>query len=408
MKFGETKNRGVTVFYSGVFNLPWWGYALVALALTHVTIVGVTIYLHRHQTHRALDLHPAVSHFFRFWLWLTTGMVTREWVAVHRKHHAKVETPEDPHSPQVYGIGRVLFFGVFLYVKAAHDRETLEKYGHGTPNDWLENNLFSRFPKSGVVVMALAGILLFGTLPGLAIFAVQMIWIPLWAAGVINGAGHYWGYRNFPVENASTNIVPWGILIGGEELHNNHHAYPTSARLSSRWFEFDIGWMYIRLMEMLRLAHVRHVAAMPHIDPDKTICDTKTVEALIRNRYYVLARYTQAVRQVCMKQVAKLKGSAAEGEEQVDARSLWNFRRWLRLYTWDLTAHHPIELESVLNKDPLLQTVYSMRDDLSKLWERSSASTDQLVEQLREWCRRAEASGIDPLRQFSRDIVSLA
>ncbi len=395
--------------YSGVFNLPWWGYALIALALTHVSIIAVTIYLHRHQTHRALDLHPAVSHFFRFWLWLTTGMVTREWVAVHRKHHAKVETPEDPHSPQVYGISRVLFFGVFLYVKAAHDRETLEKYGHGTPNDWLENNLYSRFPKSGVVAMALAGILLFGALPGLTVFAVQMIWIPFWAAGVINGAGHYWGYRNFPVENASTNIAPWGILIGGEELHNNHHAYPTSARLSSHWFEFDIGWMYIRLMEMLRLAHVRHVAAMPRIDPDKTMCDTKTVEALIRNRYYVLARYTQAVRQVCMKQVAKLKGSAdGDGEEQVDAHSLWNFRRWLRFYTWDLKAHRPIELESVLNKDPLLQTVYSMRDDLSKLWERSSASTDQLVEQLREWCRRAEATGIDPLRQFSRDIVSLA
>jgi stearoyl-CoA desaturase (delta-9 desaturase) len=223
----------------------------------------VTIFLHRHQTHHALDLHPVVSHFFRLWLWLTTGMVTREWVAVHRKHHAKVETPEDPHSPQIYGIFRVLFLGVFLYVKAAHDRETLEKYGHGTPEDWIERNLYSRFPKSGPVVMALADVLLFGALPGLAIFAVQMVWIPFWAAGVINGLGHYWGYRNFPVENASTNIVPWGILIGGEELHNNHHAYATSAKLSSRWYEFDIGWMYIRILEMLGLAHVRHVATSP-------------------------------------------------------------------------------------------------------------------------------------------------
>ena len=397
------------MLYSGFFDLSWWGYALIALALTHVTIVAVTIYLHRHQTHRALDLHPAIGHLFRFWLWLSTGMVTREWVAVHRKHHAKVETPEDPHSPQVYGIDRVLFLGVFLYVKAAHNRETLEKYGHGTPYDWLETNLYSRFPKSGVVVMALTDILLFGALPGLLIFAVQMIWIPFWAAGVTNGLGHYWGYRNFPVENASTNIVPWGILVGGEELHNNHHAYPTSARLSSRWFEFDVGWMYIRLMEVLHLAHVRHVAAMPRIDPDKTVCDTKTVEALIRNRYYVLARYTQAMRRVCMKEVAKLKGSAgAENKEHPDARSLWNFRRWLRFYNWDLKARTPIDLQSVLNKDPLLQTVYSMRDDLSKLWARSTAPTDQLVEQLREWCRRADASGIDPLRQFSRDIARLA
>jgi stearoyl-CoA desaturase (delta-9 desaturase) len=220
--FVET-GEGAIVFYSGVFDLTWWGYAVVALALTHVTIIAVTIFLHRHQTHRALDLHPIVSHFFRFWLWLTTGMVTREWVAVHRKHHAKVETTEDPHSPQIYGIGRVLFLGVFLYVKAAHNRETVEKYGHGTVQDWIERNLYSRFPKSGVVVLALADILLFGALPGLAIFAVQMIWIPFWAAGVINGVGHYWGYRNFPVENASTNIAPWGILIGGEELHNNHH-----------------------------------------------------------------------------------------------------------------------------------------------------------------------------------------
>jgi stearoyl-CoA desaturase (delta-9 desaturase) len=395
--------------YPGIFDLPWWGDALVVLALTHVTIIAVTIYLHRHQTHHALDLYPAVSHFFRFWLWLTTGMVTREWVAVHRKHHAKVETPDDPHSPQVYGIARVLLLGVFLYVRAAHNRETLEKYGHGTPDDWIENNLYSRYPKSGVVIMALADVLLFGTLPGLAMFTVQMIWIPFWAAGVINGAGHFWGYRNFPVENASTNIVPWGILIGGEELHNNHHAYASSARLSSRWFEIDAGWMYIRLLEMLGLATVRHVATLPRLDPDKTICDRKTLETLIQNRYYVLARYTQAVREVCMKEVNKLKdGAGFRGKAAVDPRTLWNFTRWLRFHTWDMRAHHPIDLQPVLNEDPLLQTVYSMRHDLSQLWARSTASADQLLEELREWCRRAEASGIDPLRNFSRDIVRLA
>ena len=401
--------NGESVFYSGVLNLPWWAYVLIVLALTHITIIAVTIYLHRHQTHRALDLHPAISHFFRLWLWLTTGMITREWVAVHRKHHAKVETAEDPHSPQVYGIGRVLFFGVFLYVKEAHDHDTLAKYGRGTPNDWIERNLYSRIPKSGVVVMALVNLLLFGALPGLAIFAVQMIWIPFWAAGVVNGGGHYWGYRNYPVEDASTNIVPWGILIGGEELHNNHHAYARSAKFSSRRFEFDIGWVYIRIMEMLGLANVRHVATMPTIDPDKKTCDSKTIEALVQNRYYVLARYTRAVRDVCMKEVLKLRHRTdADGKPALDSRSLWDLRRWLHFNTWNLKARQPIDLESIMKKDPLLQTVYSMQHDLSRLWARSTASTDQLVEQLREWCRRAEASGIEPLRQFSRDLVQLA
>ena len=398
------------MFYSGVFHLPWWGYALIALGLTHVTIIAVTIYLHRHQAHRALDLHPVVSHFFRFWLWLTTGMVTREWVAVHRKHHAKVETPDDPHSPQVYGIWRVLFLGVFLYVKAAHDRETLEKYGHGTPNDWIERNLYSRYPKSGVVVMALVNLMLFGALPGMAIFAVQMIWIPFWAAGVINGAGHYWGYRNFPVENASTNIVPWGILIGGEELHNNHHAYATSAKLSSRWYEFDIGWMYIRLMEMLGLAHVRHVATIPRIDPHKTACDTQN-DRNARSQSLLRARPLHPRRSQDLHAGSRHTETQNAHRRQrriLDARTLWNFRRWLRFNSWDLKARRPIDLEPVLEKDPLLQTVYSMRSDLSKLWARSTASTDQLVEQLRDWCRRAEASGIDPLRQFSRDLIRLA
>jgi stearoyl-CoA desaturase (delta-9 desaturase) len=395
--------------YPGIFDLPWWGDVLVAVALTHVTIIAVTIYLHRHQTHHALDLHPTVSHFFRFWLWLTTGMVTQEWVAVHRKHHAKVETPEDPHSPQVYGIGKVLFLGVFLYVKAARDHETVEKYGHGTPDDWVEKNLYARYSKWGVVVMAVADLMLFGALPGLAIFAVQMVWIPFWAAGVINGAGHFWGYRNFPVENASTNIVPWGVLIGGEELHNNHHAYARSARLSSRWFEIDVGWMYIRLLEMLGLACVRHIATVPRLDPDKTICDRKTLEALIQNRYYILARYTQAVRHVCMTQVNKLKRGTPSGDKAaVDSLALLNFRRWLRFDTWDRRAHHPLDLGPVLQKDPLLRTIYSMGHDLSQLWLRSTASADQLLEELREWCQRAEASGIDSLRTFSREIVRLA
>ena len=253
------------MLFSGVLGLPWWGCVIAALALTHVTIVAVTVFLHRHQAHRALDLHPAVSHFFRLWLWLTTGMVTREWAAIHRKHHAKVETPEDPHSPQVLGINRVLWGGVLLYVKESRNRDTVARYGHGTPDDWLERTVYSRHVKLGLTLMGLADVAFFGIVPGALIFLTQIVWIPFWAAGVINGIGHFWGYRNWPTGDASTNILPWGILIGGEELHNNHHAYTTSAKLSSKWYEFDIGWMYIRMLEMLGLAKVNRVAPVPRV-----------------------------------------------------------------------------------------------------------------------------------------------
>ncbi|MFL6712717.1 MAG: acyl-CoA desaturase, partial [Sulfurifustis sp.] len=227
---------------TGVVSLPWWGYVLVALVFTHITIASVTIYLHRHQAHRALDLHPVVSHFFRFWLWLTTGMITKEWAAVHRKHHAKVETPDDPHSPQQWGIRKVLWDGTSLYRVASKDGEILAKYGHGTPDDWIERHLYSRRNTWGIASMLVINLVLFGPI-GLTIWAVQMAWIPFFAAGVINGIGHYWGYRNYEVQDASRNIVPWGILIGGEELHNNHHAYPSSAQLSNKWWVFDIGWL---------------------------------------------------------------------------------------------------------------------------------------------------------------------
>jgi stearoyl-CoA desaturase (delta-9 desaturase) len=390
---------------SGIFDLQWWGYLLIALALTHVTIAAVTIFLHRHQTHRALDLHPAISHFFRFWLWLTTGMVTKEWVAVHRKHHAKVETSEDPHSPQIHGIARLLWTGVFFYVRASRDRETIEKYGHGTPNDWLETHIYTRCPFCGVVLMALADLVAFGIGPGSLIFAVQMIWIPLWAAGVINGGGHYWGYRNYPVEDASTNLVPWGILIGGEELHNNHHAHPTSAKLSSAWYEFDIGWMYIRLLETLGLARVRRIAPAPQFSPGKTECDADTVKAIVTHRHYVLAQYTRAVRDVCRQEISKLKQHAVTRVgDGIDARNLF---RWLRLHTWDRKARRPITLDLRVRKNTLLHTVYSMRQELSALWSRSSISTDQLLKQLRDWRERAESSGIAALREFAQRLPQL-
>jgi stearoyl-CoA desaturase (Delta-9 desaturase) len=277
----------LNLLFSGVFDLPWWGYVLVALGLTHITIVSVTVFLHRCQAHRALDLHPVASHFFRLWLWMTTGMVTKEWAAIHRKHHAKCETADDPHSPQVLGLRKVLFQGTELYRRESRNAETLERYGHGTPDDWLERNLYTGHSMLGIGLMMVIGIVLFGPI-GITIWAVQMAWIPFWAAGVINGIGHFWGYRNWTTEDASTNIVPWGIIIGGEELHNNHHAYATSAKLSNKWYEFDIGWMYIRLLEAFGLAQVKKVAPTPRFTEAKAV-DSETLQAVITHRYDVLA-----------------------------------------------------------------------------------------------------------------------
>lgn len=282
---------------SGLIDLPWWGYIVVTLVLTHITIASITIFLHRHQAHRALDLHPIPSHFFRFWLWLTSGMVTKEWAAIHRKHHAKCETLDDPHSPQIYGIKKVLLEGSELYRKESKNLETLDRYGHGTPDDWIERNVYTKHSVAGVASMLIIDVVLFGPI-GITIWAVQMLWTPVMAAGVINGVGHYWGYRNFRAEDASRNIVPWGILIGGEELHNNHHAYPTSAQLSNKWFEFDIGWMYIRILEMMGLAKVKKIAPKLNLNESKTACDLDTLQAVIAHRYEVLAKYTQSLKAI--------------------------------------------------------------------------------------------------------------
>jgi stearoyl-CoA desaturase (delta-9 desaturase) len=395
---------------SGLFDLQWWAYPLIALGLTHATIAAVTVYLHRHQTHRALELHPSVSHVFRFWLWLSTGMVTREWVAVHRKHHARCETPLDPHSPQVFGIARVLWGGVFLYVREARDREVLERYGRGTPNDWIETHVYSRCPYCGIAIMGLIDMVAFGVAGGLLVFAIQMVWIPFWAAGVINGLAHYWGYRNYPVEDASTNLFPIGVLIGGEEFHNNHHAHPTSAKLSSAWYEFDIGWMYIRLLETVGLAKVSRKAPLPHFSPDKTECDAETLQAVITHRYYVLAQYTRSVRNACRREIRHLNRIAPQRTAAgIDANSAAELMRWLRLHTWDRKARRPLAFGPALSQAQLLRTVYSMRQELSALWNRASAtrSADQLLEQLRDWRARAESSGIAALREFARRLPHL-
>jgi len=384
------------ILFSGVFDLPWWGVALFALGLTHITIASVTIFLHRHQAHRALDLHPLPSHFFRFWLWLTTGMVTKEWAAIHRKHHAKCETAEDPHSPQIFGINRVLWGGVFLYVKEAYNHETMERYGHGTPDDWIERHLYSRFAVLGLTLMGLIDVVLLGIVPGVLVLATQIVWIPFWAAGVINGIGHFWGYRNWGTEDASTNIVPWGILIGGEELHNNHHAYATSAKLSNKWYEFDIGWMYIRILEALGLAKVKKVAPTPRFTEAKAV-DSATLQAVITHRYDVLATYAKSLKRTYTEELGKLRRFAPH-----DAHVLQSLKRWLHRDERSLCETERADLNKGLAKSRALHTVYSMRAELVSLWERSSASREQLVRQLQDWCHRAEASGICHLEEFSR------
>lgn len=384
----------LSLFDLPLWNLSWWQYVLITLAMTHVTIAAVTIFLHRSQAHRALDLHPVVSHFFRFWLWMTTGMVTKAWTAIHRKHHAKCETPEDPHSPQVLGLKKVFFEGSELYRAEAKNLETLEKYGHGTPDDWLERKLYTPHSGKGIVLMLLIDIALFGPI-GLTIWAVQMAWIPITAAGIINGVGHFWGYRNFKCEDASTNIVPWGIIIGGEELHNNHHAYGTSAKLSSKWYEFDIGWLYIRMMETVGLSKVRKVAPVVRWQPAKPMVDLSVLQSVITHRYDVMTRYARL-----MNKQAKL--------HLPHGVNIGKLRKWLHLEPAALKQDEKAEIEKALSKNDVLAKLYQMRLELVEIWGRSTLPKEQLVGKLQDWCQRAEASGIEALREFSFRLKSYA
>lgn len=374
---------------SGFFDLPWWSLLLITLVLTHITIASVTLYLHRGQAHRALDFHPAVAHFFRFWLWLTTGMNTKEWVAVHRKHHAKVDTAEDPHSPQTHGIKKILFTGVMLYIEEAKDLQTMSRYGAGTPQDWLEDKIYTPLPKLGLVMMALANMGLFGVVPGLLMFAVQLAWIPFWAAGVINGVGHYLGYRNFDCADASRNLSPWGILIGGEELHNNHHAHPTSAKLSFRSHEFDIGWLYIRLLQAVGLATVKKVAPRPVLMLPQAQCGPTTLQAIVLNRYSVLREYAKM-----------LKEASARELDSGSYRRLKSV--WMRLGSADLCETETSRIALAMQRSPTLQKLAAYRAELCGLWEDSSATEAQLTERLNAWCKRAEESGLASLSRFSQ------
>ncbi|HUH61127.1 MAG TPA: fatty acid desaturase [Candidimonas sp.] len=385
---------------AGILQLSWWQVALVALVLTHITIVGVTVFLHRSQAHRGLDLHPAVMHFFRFWMWLTTGMVTKEWVAIHRKHHAKCEREGDPHSPVVFGLGKVFFQGAELYREEAGNAETLKRFGHGTPDDWLERNVYTRHSLMGILLMLGIDLALFGVL-GLTVWAVQMAWIPFWAAGVVNGIGHAWGYRNFASPDTSTNVSPWGIIIGGEELHNNHHAYGTSAKFSAKWYEFDLGWGYIQILRFFGLAKVKKLAPKLKLQPAKVSVDAQTLQGVITHRYEILARYAELVKKAATEELDRLKPTRQEGSADCGFTLLSRAKEWLTRTDDSLEPAQLAQVESILATNQSLSTLVQMRRELTRLWESSSASSEQLLADLQGWCQRAQQSGIDGLEQFA-------
>jgi stearoyl-CoA desaturase (delta-9 desaturase) len=378
----------------GAWSLNWWQIILFTLLLTHITMISVTVYLHRHQAHRALDLHPLPAHLFRFWLWLTTGQVTKEWASIHRKHHAKCETVDDPHSPVVYGIRKVLLEGAELYRAESKVKETMDRYGHGTPDDWIERNVYTRYSWQGVGLMLIINLFLFGAL-GLSVWAVQMMWTPIMAAGIINGAGHYWGYRNFEAPDASTNISPWGILIAGEELHNNHHTYPTSAKLSVKPYEFDIGWMYISILQMAGLAKAKKTPPKAAYGDIRPVADRNTLEALIANRYEIMAAYAKGMRVALQSEVQTLQSRSAN-TALIKAVKVWAHRDEEKV-----PAAVVADLAAARKALPALDKMVVMREELRQLWLNTALSRDQLVANLAAWCHRAEESGIAALRDFS-------
>ncbi|WP_133136641.1 DesA family fatty acid desaturase [Legionella rowbothamii] len=382
----------------GYLNLSFWGYVVAVLVLTQITIAAVTLYLHRYQTHRALTLHPIVSHFFRLWLWLTTGMVTADWVAIHRKHHATTDVEGDPHSPVVLGIKKVFWEGAELYRAARKDREMVAKYSHGTPTDWIERNIYSRYSASGVVLLFLINLFFFG-LPGITIWAIQMMWIPFHAAGVINGIGHYWGYRNYECRDAATNIIPWGFWIGGEELHNNHHTFASSAKFSVKWWEFDIGWMYIRILSFFGLARVKKLPPKLAMDAGKLQVDIDTVKAVISNRFQVMSNYYKGVIRPILKQ-ERINSDASRETKKMLARAGSLLRREDSL----LSSKAKARLSDLLEAREQLRVVYAYKQSLQNVWLKTAATQKELIDALQQWCRQAEESGLEVLKQFAQQL----
>jgi len=379
---------------NGILDFGVWQKVGITLLMTQITIVSVTLYLHRHSAHNSLDLHPALAHFFRFWLWLTTAQNTKEWTAIHRKHHAKCETKDDPHSPVVKGLSTVLLQGAELYKEEASNAETLKRFGQRTPEDWIERNLYTPHKLKGIALMAVLDLLFFGV-AGITIWAVQMIWIPLFAAGVINGLGHSWGYRNFECKDAATNISPWGLLIGGEELHNNHHTYPNSAKLSVKPWEFDIGWFWIQVFSAAGLAKARHVAPIAKLDTTKKELDKDSLMAIMHNRFHVLSEYH---RNVMLPAIREHKQSLVDQEREL-------YRKAKRLLTREpklIREKELSRLDDMLEQSPVLKTVYEKCLELQDIWKRHPGSRFQeKLHELLDWCKEAEQSGIASLEEFA-------
>ena len=384
-------------WWYGIVGLNPWGAILYTLVVTHVTIVSVTVYLHRFSAHRALELHPGLQHFFRFWLWLTTGMVTVEWTAIHRKHHVTTETEDDPHSPRIHGLRAILFRGTEFY-RAGATADTVDRYGKGTPEDWLERNVYSRFLFTGIVIVAVADIVLFRSI-GIVVFGVQMLWIPFFAAGVINGVGHFWGYRNFECPDAATNIVPWGILIGGEELHNNHHTYPNSAKLSVRRWEIDLGWLWIRCFQLLGLAKPLYTGPVVERVIGKKQIDMDTTWAVLNDRFEVMARYAEEV-----------VGPLVEEEyRRADKATRQMLKRAKSILCREETLIKEVErqrLSRIVDNIPVLATIYEMRIELQAVWSKRGGNGDELLIAFKEWCSTAEATGIQALGDFVVELKS--
>lgn len=382
----------------GILNLSLWGYIVALLILTHITVISVTLYLHRCQTHRGLDLHPIISHFFRFWLWLTTGQETKKWVAIHRKHHARCETAEDPHSPQILGLKKVFWEGAELYRAESKNAETLRIYGNGTPDDWMERHVYTKHSRRGVALMFVLDLLLFG-IPGITIWAIQMMWIPLFAAGFVNGVGHYWGYRNFECPDEARNILPIGLFLGGEELHNNHHTYGTSAKFSIKWWEVDLGWGYINVFKALGLAKIRRVAPRPLVVKGKTHMDIDTLKTLISIRFQVMAHYKDDVLIPVLQE--EMRKATATGKA-ILSRAKTALVRERSL----VDAESKKTLVTALESRTTLQQVYQYREKLQDIWEWTAASPKELLDALQDWCRQAEATGIEALREFALQLQS--
>jgi len=385
----------VKLLSEGLLGLSPWTVLVILLVCTIVTVLSVTIYLHRSQAHRGVDLHPVISHFMRVWLWMSTGMNTLEWVAIHRKHHARCETEEDPHSPQTHGIGRVFFHGVVLYQIEAENKQTMEDYGHGTPDDWVERNVYC-YAWLGPTLLALIDIALFGAL-GITFWALQMIWIPFFAAGVINGLGHWVGYRNFTTDDTSHNLVPWGIILGGEELHNNHHAFPSSAKFSLRPWEFDLGWVVLRVLETFKLAKVRRVAPELIRDMDKQQMDAETLKAVFVHRFEVMSDYC---RNVIAPMVQEEAGKASDSLKKLPGQAKHLLSSDERFFSKVKRE----KLADVLNHSTTLNTVYTYRKKFQQIWDRSTTDPEQLLQALKDWCREAEETGIRVLQEFAKSV----